>query len=74
MTNYDFSRSSLLKEQYMRSMEPITAALQEESQEEREERLGLVLQAWPLTCTCFQAQLEANDVPTYSSSVAMAHP
>ncbi len=33
-TNYDFSRSSLLSEQYQREMEIIDAALQEENQDE----------------------------------------
>ena len=41
-TNCDFSRSSLLSEQYQREMELIAVALQEESQDEREERLSLV--------------------------------
>ena len=62
-TNCDFSRSSLLTEQYQREMELIAAALQEESQDEREERLGLVERSWSLTCTCFHGQLESSDVP-----------
>jgi hypothetical protein len=72
-TNCDFSRSSLLAEQYQRDMEPIAVALQEESQEEREERLGLVERSWSLTCTCFHAQLESSDLPVYAS-VAYARP
>lgn len=62
-TNCDFSRSSLLAEQYQRDMEQIAIALQEESQDEREERLGLVAHSWSLTTACFHAQLEANEVP-----------
>ena len=69
MTNYDFGRSSLLAEQYQREMEPIAAALQEESQEERDERLSLVEHSWPLSCTCFHAQLESSDQPIYTSLV-----
>ncbi len=65
-TNYDFSRSSLLSEQYQRDMELITAALQEESQDEREDRLGLVTRSWSLTSTCFHAQLESSDAPAYA--------
>jgi hypothetical protein len=72
-TNCDFSRSSLLAEQYQRDMEPIAVALQEESQEEREERLGLVERSWSLSCTCFHAQLESSDLPVYTS-VAYARP
>ncbi len=72
-TNYDFSRSSLLAEQYQRDMEPIAVALQEESQEEREERLNLVERSWSLTCICFHAQLESSDLPVYTS-VAFARP
>jgi hypothetical protein len=70
-TNYDFSRSSLLAEQYQREMELYAIALQEEDQEEREERLGLVHHAWPLACACFQSQLESSDAPDYTS-VALA--
>ena len=70
--NCDFSRSSLLAEKYQRDMEPIAVALQEESQEEREERLGLVERSWSLTCTCFHMQLESSDLPVYTS-VAYAH-
>ena len=66
-TNCDFDRSTLLAEQYHREMEPIAAALQEESQEERDERLVLVERSWSLTCTCFHAQLESSDVPVYTS-------
>lgn len=72
-TNCDFSRSSLLTEQYQRDMEPIAVALQEESQEEREERLSLVERSWSLTCACFHAQLESSDLPVYTS-VAYARP
>lgn len=74
-TNYDLSRSSLLIEQYQREMENIAAALQEENQEEIEERLSFVEQAWPLTCACFQAQREpnSNDAPVYAS-VATVRP
>jgi hypothetical protein len=66
-TNCDFGRSSLLAEQYQREMEPIAVALQEESQEEREERLSLVERSWSLTCTCFHAQLESSDLPVHTS-------
>jgi hypothetical protein len=66
-TNYDFSRSSLLTEQYQRDMEIIAAALQEESQDEREERLSLVARAWSLTATCFRSQLDTSDVSVFSS-------
>jgi len=72
-TNCDFGRSTLLVEQYQREMEPIAVALQEESQEERDERLVLVERSWSLTCTCFHAQLESADVPVYTS-VAYARP
>jgi hypothetical protein len=65
-TNCDFSRSSLLNEQYQRDMDLIAVALQEESQDEREERLSLVAQAWSLTTACFHAQLETSEVPTYA--------
>jgi hypothetical protein len=65
-TNCDFSRSSLLTEQYQREMELIAAALQEESQDEREERLGLVERSWSLTCTCFHGQLESSDAPVHA--------
>jgi hypothetical protein len=66
MTNCDFSRSPLLKEQYQRDMELIAVALQEESQDEREERLSLVARSWSLTSACFYAQLEINDTPVYA--------
>ncbi len=66
-TNYDFGRSSLLSEQYQRDMELITAALQEEGQDEREDRLGLVAHSWSLTKTCFHSQLELSDTFTYAS-------
>ena len=66
-TNCDFSRSSLLTEQYQREMEIIAVALQEESQDEREERLSLVARSWSLTSACFHAQLESSEVPAYAS-------
>lgn len=66
-TNYDFSRSSLLREQYQHDMDLIALALQEESQDEREDRLGLVAHSWSLTSTCFHTQLESSDVPAYAS-------
>ena len=72
-TNCDFGRSSLLVEQYQREMEIIAVALQEESQDEREERLGLVSRAWSLTTACFHAQLEPSETPVYASSIAFAH-
>ena len=72
VTNCDFGRSSLLAEQYQREMEIIAVALQEESQDEREERLNLVSRSWSLTCACFHAQLEPSEVPAYASSVAFA--
>lgn len=71
-TNCDFGRSSLLSEQYQREMDVITAALLDESQDEHEERLGLVERSWPLACACFHGQLESSDVPTYAS-VAFVH-
>ena len=52
--NCDFSRSSLLTEQYQRDMDLIAVALQEESQDEREERLSLVAHSWSLTTACFK--------------------
>jgi hypothetical protein len=73
-TNCDFGRSSLILEQYQREMDIIAVALQEESQDEREERLSLVTRSWSLTNACFHAQLETSDVPTYVSSVAFARP
>ena len=66
-TNCDFGRSTLLVEQYQREMESIAVALQEESQEEHDERLGLVERSWSLSCICFHAQLESSDVPVYTS-------
>ena len=72
-TNYDFGRSTLLAEQYQHEMESIAAALQEESQEERDERLSLVEHSWFLTCSCFHAQLESSDQPIYTSLVYV-HP
>ena len=68
-TNFDFGRSSLLAEQYQREMEPIAAALQEESQDERDERLGLVEHSWSLSCSCFHTQLESSDQPIFTSLV-----
>ncbi|GAC1657514.1 MAG: hypothetical protein NVS4B7_03140 [Ktedonobacteraceae bacterium] len=73
-TNCDFGRSSLLIEQYQREMDVIAAALQEESQDEREERLSFVSRSWSLTHACFHAQLESSETPTYASSVAFARP
>ena len=70
-TKSDFGRSSLLAEHYQREMEPIVAALQEESQEERDERLSLVELSWSLSCACFQAQLETSDQPIHASLVAL---
>ncbi len=72
-TKSDFGRSSLLAEQYQREMEPIAAALQDESQEERDERLSLVEHSWSLSCSCFHAQLETSDQLTHTSLVAL-HP
>ena len=68
-TNCDFGRSTLLAEQYHREMEPIAAALLEESQEERDERLSLVEQSWSLTCSCFHAQIESSEQPIYPALV-----
>jgi len=73
-TNCDFGRSSLILEQYQREMEIIAAALQEESQDEREERLNLVSRSWSLTSACFHAHLETSEVSTYATPVALAHP
>jgi hypothetical protein len=73
-TNYDFGRSSLLAEQYQREMEIIAVALQEESQDEREERLSLVVRSWPLTSACFHAQLEASEMLSYTPAISYAHP
>ena len=70
-TNCDFTRSSLLSEQYQRDMELIAVALQEESQDEREERLNLVAQSWSLTKACFHTQLEVSEVSAYAS-IALA--
>lgn len=66
-TNCDFSRSSLLAEQYQRDMELIAVALQEENQDEREERLSLVTRSWSLTRACFHAQLESHEEPAYAA-------
>jgi hypothetical protein len=73
-TNRDFGRSSLILEQYEREMEIIAGALQEESQDEREERLNLVARSWSLTNACFHAQLETNEVSPHTSPVALARP
>jgi len=54
-------------------MKLIAVALQEESQDEREERLGLVERSWSLTRACFHGQLESSEVPVYAS-VAYARP
>jgi len=72
-TNCDFSRSSLIMEQYQRDMELIAVALQEESQDEREERLSLVARSWSLTSACFQSQLEPEEASVYAP-VALARP
>jgi hypothetical protein len=72
-TNCDFSRSSLIMEQYQRDMELIAVALQEESQDEREERLSLVARSWSLTSACFQSQLEPEEASMYAS-IALARP
>ena len=66
-TDYDFNRSSLLREQYHHDMELIAAALQEESQDEREDRLSLVAHSWSLASACFHAQLEVTEAHTYAS-------
>lgn len=71
-TNYDFSRSSLLNEQYQREMDIIAVALQEESQDEREDRLSLVECSRSLTSACFQTQMEYNESPVYVSSPVYA--
>ncbi len=72
-TNCDFGRSTLLSEQYQREMETIAVALQEENQDEREERLSLVANSWPLTSACFHAQLESHEASTHSR-VALVRP
>jgi hypothetical protein len=72
-TNRNYNRSSLLSEQYQREMELIAVALQEESQDERDDRLGLVARSWALTSACFHSQLETNDVPSYTP-VVLARP
>jgi len=71
-TNCDFSRSSLLTEQYQYEMELITAALQDEGQDEHEERLGLVARSWALTRHCFRSQRDSNEMTAYAS-VALVH-
>ena len=75
-TNCDFTRSSLMMEQYQRDMELIAVALQEESQDEREERLSLVARSWALTSACFHSQLEQPaETPVYNSvPVALVRP
>lgn len=72
VTNCDFGRSSLLMEQYQREMEIIAVALQEESQDEREERLSLVSRSWSLTSACFRSQHESSEVSLYASVAAFA--
>ena len=72
-TNYSFSRSSLLKEQYQRDMDLIAVALQEESEDEREERLSLVARSWSLVSACFHAQLENSDLHV-QAPVALGRP
>ena len=72
-TNNDYSRSSFLMEQYQHEMDVITAALQDESQDEREERLSLAESSWSLSCACFQQELEVTEIPAYAS-VAFARP
>ena len=66
-TDYDFSRSSLLREQYHRDMELIAIALQDESQDEREDRLSLAARSWTLASACFHAQLEVSETHAYAS-------
>ncbi len=70
-TNYDLGRSALLQEQYQQEMEIIDAALRDESQDEREERLSLVAQSWSLSCACFHTESDYSEVPV-SASVAYA--
>jgi hypothetical protein len=72
-TNFDFTRSSLIVEQYQREMELIDAALQDESQEEYEERLKLVSCSWSLSCACFHGELGASEVPASSSTASVAY-
>ena len=74
VTNCDFGRSSLLAEQYQRDMELIAVALQEESLDEREERLDMVARSWSLTSACFHAQHESSEVSSYASVAAFARP
>jgi hypothetical protein len=69
-TNCDFKRSSLLAEQYQQEMALIELALQEESLEEREERLSLVERSWSLTSACFHTQMEGSDAPAYVPAVS----
>jgi hypothetical protein len=71
-TNCDFSRSSLLTEQYQYEMELITAALQDEGQDEHEERLSFVARSWALTSHCFRSQCDSTGPATYAS-VALVH-
>ncbi len=73
MANYNVSRSSLLNEQYLREMDIIDAALQEEGEDEQEERLSFVERAWSLTCACFHGQLDSSDTPVYMP-VAVVRP
>lgn len=73
VSNCDFNRSSFLIEQYQREMDIIAIALQDESQDEREDRLSLVTRSWSLSSACFHTQLEAAEMLTYAS-VAYLHP
>lgn len=66
--NNDFGRSALLNEQYQHDMELIAVALQEESQDEREDRLGLVDRSWALTTACFRDQDDTSDVHSEASA------
>lgn len=70
--NFDFSRSSLLVEQYQREMEIIDAALRDESQDEYEERLSLVACSWSLSCACFHHDPVAVE-EAIPASIAFAH-
>ena len=74
-TNHDFSRSSLLREQYQQDMDLIAVALQDESTDEKEDRLSLVARSWSLTSACFHSQLEASDVfaPAHAAVAHVAH-
>ena len=69
-TNSDFGRSSFLNEQYEHDMELIAVALQDESQDEREDRLGLVGRSWGLTTACFHEQDDTSDVVVPAHALA----